>query len=341
MSKTIIVKEDQNPEKNFLGVKKDIVKIASDKGVSVIEVIDELLEDLNNFRNPDYEKKVDSINISKSMPDSLLNSLKSYVIKLRKNVKEKESKGKKEGKISWKQIKEEINTSVLEGENVTEKTVIQDLVNDIRQGNSKYELTNKEEKSLLRKLSRRLDEINKEEAEEKNKIEQQKRNSEEAMIKIQEIVDREYQAGNVKDKASYLSSIREAILGKKEELKIDLKIEKATQELLIKKLDDRIKSEKDNLYFEQVEKFTKGFQFLREYPEIINAKYGARKINKFTDSESYERFCKLREKLQKEYDEHIGIDNIIKDKKKKIDDTDRRILLARKEVMDKEIEETR
>ena len=99
-------------------------------------------------------------------------------------------------------------------------------------------------------------------------------------------------------------------------------------------IDERIELEKDELYFEQVRRFTRDFQFLKVYPEIIDASRGIRKIDRFTDSESYDRFCSLRELLKKGADEEAQIDKIIKSGK--IDAIDEKILLARKEVIEKE-----
>lgn len=344
MNRRIIIKEDQNPEKNFFVIRRDVQTVAKDRGVPVTEVIDELIEDLQNFRNPDYEKKLEAINIVGDISDNLLNSLKLYVTKMKKNFIGKENKDKKENKTEkmqsdWKQIKEAIEQAVLQGKQGTKKEIIQRLIADIGEGNFEYEFTSKEKKFILKKLNGTLDEINKQEEEERKRKEAKTRNAEKAMLQIQEIVDREYEAGNIKNKASYLSIIRDSITGENTDIDLNIKIGKEAQEHLVQMIDGRIKTEKDELYFEQVKKFTKGFQFLREYPEIVRARHGVSKMDKFADSESYNRFCSLRELLQKEYNEQLGIKLLLESGE--IDDVDARILLARKEVIEKEIEEKR
>jgi len=344
MDRRIIIKVDQNPEKNFFVIRQDVLRIASDRGVPVTEVIDELIEDLQNFRNPDYEKKLEAINIVGAVSDTLLNSLKLYVTKMKKNFAGKENKNKKENKTEkmqsdWKQIKEAIDKAVLEGKQGTKKEILQRLITDISEGNFEYKFTSKEKKFILKKLNGTLDEINKQEEEEIKRKEAKIRNAEKAMQQIQGIVDREYEAGNIKNKANYLTIIRDSITGENTDIDLNIKIGKEAQEHLLGMIDDRIKIEKDEIYFEQVKNFTKGFQFLKEYPEVVRARHGASKMDKFTDSESYSRFSALREVLQKEYNEELGIKLLLKSGK--LDDADTRILLARKEVIDKEIEEKR
>ena len=63
--------------------------------------------------------------------------------------------------------------------------------------------------------------------------------------------------------------------------------------------------------------------------------YGAKK-RKFTDIESYHRYSALRERLIEANNEYLQINKLLGSKK--IDNVDRRILLARKEYMDREIE---
>ena len=225
---------------------------------------------------------------------------------MKKNFVGKENKGKKDNKTEkmqsdWKQIKEAIDQAVLEGKQGTKKEILQRLITDISEGNFEYKFTSKEKKFILKKLNGTLDEINKQEEETKRR-EAKIRNAEKAMLQIEEIVDREYKAGNIKNKASYLTIIRDSITGENTDIDLNIKIGKEAQEHLLGMIDDRIK---DELYFEQVKNFTKGFQFLKEYPEIVRARHGASKMDKFTDSESYSRFSSLRELLQKEYNFEI------------------------------------
>ena len=342
MKRRIVIKENQNPEKNFFIIRHDVAKIAEERGIPATEVIDELIEDLQNFRNPDYEKKVEEIDILGEISDRLLSNLKVYVSKIRKAFQDKEKRQKRQSlsddmEATWLEIAEIINKAALEGKQGTKKEIIEKLITDINEGNIEYEFKGKEKKFILKKLKGTLEEIAKQEQEEKDKEEAKKTNAGKAMLRIQEIVDREYKAGNIKNKANYLSTIRDAITG--EGIDLGVQIEEGTEQHLLQMLDTRIRTERDELYFEQVRSFTNDFQFLRDYSEVVRARHGAGKTNKFTDTESYMRFTSLRNGLQKEYNEHMGIELLLKSKK--IDDVDRRILLARKEVLDREIEEKR
>ena len=345
MAKNIVIKEEQNPEKNFYRVRQDLLKIANDRGIEVTEVIDKFMDDLQNLENPDYEKKINEIQIAGNISPKILNSLKAYILRMRKNFKDIENKAKKKDKSSeielkWREIEGTIERIAKTGE-ITKKEIIQEVIASIRSGNFEYKFDSKEKKTILKRLNALLDEISRQEEEkiikeqkEKDKKEEQERNIESAMSLIQEIVDREYEAGNIKNKASYLLSITDAIKGKDKSIKLGIKIDKETESKLLELIYSRIELEKDQMYFEQVKKFTKGFQFLREYSEMVNARCGNSKLDKFTDSESYDRFCRLRELLQKKHDEEIGIKYLTESGK--VDDIDIRILLARKEVISKE-----
>ena len=344
MNRKIIIKEEQNAEKNFFVIRQDVMKIAKEKGVPVTEILDLLIEDLKNFRNSDYEKKLDEISFDERVSDKVLNGLKLYINKMRKSFRGIESKEKKESKSEkmesdWRQIEESIDIAVLDGKQGTKKDILQRLVSDISKGNFEYNFTSKEKKFILKKLNGAIDEINKQEQEEKNKEETKKLNAEKFMSQIQEIVDREYEAGNITNKPNYLSKIRDAVTGKDKGKEQEIKMGDVAEQYLLQMLDEKIEIEKEELYFEQVRNFTKDFRFLRDFIEVSNARDGAIKPNKFTDKESYRRYTALREKLQREYDEKIGIKLILESGD--IDETDKRILLARKEVIERKNEERR
>lgn len=333
MAKKIVIKDEQNPEKNFFTIRQDMIKISKERGIPVTQVIDEFMEDLQNLQNMDYEKKIKEIDIRGNISNKLLNSLKSYLIKSKKTFKEMEKKEKKQEKkkeksedieTKWTEIEETINTIIIGDK--TKKDAIGELISAIKSGEFEYKFESKEKKIILGRLEKMLEEI-------RAKEEKQKK-AQSAMIIIQEIVDNEYEKGNVKNKASYLYVIRNGITGKEKNINLGINIDKETAKKLLKLIDERIELEKDELYFEQVRRFTRDFQFLKVYPEIIDASRGIRKIDRFTDSESYDRFCSLRELLQKGADEEAQIDKIIKSGK--INAIDEKILLARKEVIEKE-----
>lgn len=346
MNRKIVVKENRNSEKNFLLIRQDILRIAKDRDTSVLEIIEEFMEDIKHHGEEDYQKNIQEININENVTDKVLNKLKVYLNKLKKTYKEKENKEKRQTKLNeretnWKQIEEIIDRACLEGKQGTKKEIIESLIEGINNNSIEYEFKTKEKKIVLKKLKEMINEIDKKEAMLEQEKEIKEENSKKAMEQIQTIVNREYELGNIENKSKYLSTIKDAITGKNEEINLDIKMEKISEEYLLNMLDDTIKMEKEELYFEQVRRFTDDFKFLRAYPEIENARHGYTKREKFTDSESYKRFCSLREKLQKEYNEYNGINNILKDSKQKITDTDKRILLERKEVIEKELEKVR
>lgn len=344
VKRKIIFDPAQNPAKNFMFIERDIKKVAETNGVSIVEVIDEFIVDLQNFNNPNHEKNVEEVELNGAVSDGLLKSLISYLNKVKKGYLQKENKDKQKQEtqgmeLKWKEIEALIDKFVLSGEQGTEIEIIEELILAINNGEIDYKFNSKEQKYFIKKLKDRLNKANEREAEKEKQIIDNKINAEKAMEQIREIVEREYEAGNIKNKASYMSTIRDMITGKNEDGEIDIKIEEPSKELLLELLDQSIKTEKDELYYDQVRKFTNDFQFLKQYSEVIKATKGSTKRSKFTDKDSYDRFCSLRERLQKKCDEYTGIESLVNSSN--IDEVDRRILIERKQVMDREIEEKR
>ena len=103
-------------------------------------------------------------------------------------------------------------------------------------------------------------------------------------------------------------------------------------------IDKLIGEEIDEEYYEQVRSFTDDFKFLKESSEVMNAINGhSNKRKKFSDPIQYNRFCNLRNLVKKEYDEYEQISNLLKDDS--VSSVDKKILEARKAVMDREKEE--
>lgn len=73
----------------------------------------------------------------------------------------------------------------------------------------------------------------------------------------------------------------------------EIRLNKGIEEQIFSMIDKRISDEKDNLYYEQTRSFTNNFSFLRESTELQRA-VGKARAAKFTDKESYSRFCELR-----------------------------------------------
>lgn len=346
MDRKIIINDEQNPEKNFFTVKQDILRIAKDYGISVTEVIDDFISDLQNLNNPDYDKKIENIEILGSLSDKLLKSLMSTMKAMRKNYRQKERIDGKKSKLEqmksdWQEIENTINKAVLEGNQGTEKQIIQKLISYIDEEISGYEFDSKEKKYLLKRLNGRLDEINKQEVEKRkqeeaeiNKRETANRDAEQAMIKIEEVVATNYKEDNVAA-VGYWKAIRDAITGEKTDTSLNIKLGKQAKEQLLNMLDDRINTEQDELYYQQVKNFTNNFQFLKDYTETARAIQGARNA-KFTDKESYDRYYSLRLLLQEGYDEYEQVGNLLESGE--LNSADVRILTARKDVMDKAME---
>ena len=340
-------------EKKILYFKK-MIKIleanAKEQNEPVEKIINDFISDLSNIGKEGYIRKVGNIGVVLTK-ETLGNCIK-YMKKEAKRYKQIANNDKKKTELQqkegiWQEIEDNIDKIVLQGKQGTKKEIVQRLIEGIDSDKFEYEFKSKEKKFVLKKLKGIVNEINKKEEEEKrkeeekkrkeeeekvNKRETEKRNAEKAMEQIQAIA-KKYK---VEDMPKFLSSIKDSVTGANTDIDLNIKIGKEAQEYLLEMIDDKIKEEKDELYFEQVKKFTKGFQFLKEYSEVVRARCGASKMNKFTDLESYYRFCSLRELLQKEYDESIGIQILLDSNG--IDDADRRILTERKKIVDKEIE---
>lgn len=160
-------------------------------------------------------------------------------------------------------------------------------------------------------------------------INEEQEKAQKAMEEIKQILNREDANGNVNDRISYLKSIKGTVANKKGNMN------KEPKKYLLKLIDQSISEEKDQIYYEQVKAFTKGFQFLREYPEIMMATNGLT-VKKFTNRETYKRFCSLRMLVQDGFSEYSQVNRLLEDES--VNDADKRILEARKSVMDKEIE---
>jgi len=342
---TIIIRPDENPAKTFLVVRQAVMKVAKKRG---IVAIDQFIEDLQNRNNDNYEKQVQEINLGELSPNALKKLIDYIKDNVRKdyiqNEQRKQQKLEKEELESkWREKEAELNEMISSRKNDSELGIIEKIILDL----DNEEFSDKEKDYILKKLNSRLNKVKKQEAEKQKQINEQREKAAKHMEQIQEVVNREYESGNIKNKANYLSVIRDSITGENTDIKLNIKIGKTAQKYLIEMIDEnikkekdemdyRIQAEKDELYFEQVRNFTNDFQFLRDDPLIVRARHGATKTAKFTDTESYERFCSLRNLLQKDYNENIGIENLLK--RKNIGKADARILSARKDVINKEIE---
>lgn len=305
---------NENPAKNFTVISKGLEEYAKENNIPLVEVINDMIADLENWRKEGYDKRLKCFNIVAITPQlrvDLINQLK----RARNNCEEKarqdkKNKGKETINDILNEIEKEMDKAILDGKSEVDVIVEKEL--DISQDGS---LSSKEKKSILKKLAERKKEI------EAREVAKAKANQ--AIEEIKEIVDREFAEGNIETRAMYLKSIES-------EVRDTNKIDGEARQYLLEMISGRIKEE---IYYEQVEEFTNGFQFLSEYPELVNATSGFRK-RKFTDRESYDRFCDLRIKLQAGLSEYSQVNRLLEDKR--ISGTDKRILEARKSVIDKE-----
>ena len=311
----IKVDSSKNPAKNFGVILKDIENIAQNRKTSVVDVINDLISDLQNYYNKDYEIKVKEISVQQVTPN-VINSFLSYMDKVKKVYKQKESIEKskerrqakaQEVETSWKGIQDEIDKSLLDGKQGTEIEIIERLISNIKQGEDGYVFDTKSKKYILKNLKDRIEEINKEEKD--------RESIQETMTQIEELVDREYEKGNIKNKVNYLMAIKKAIKKEKEYADFNIKIGETAKAELLQMIDDRINTEKDQLYYEEVAAFTKNFELpLNKYLEEINALYGNTTVKKFTNLENHNRYFDLIKKIKEQdaINEHQAIQLVIK-----------------------------
>lgn len=353
MNRNVKFDPSQNSAKNFVFLERDLLRIATQNGISIAKVIDDFIMDLQNVNNESYEVKVKDVEINGSISAKLANSLIAYMNKVKKSYKQKECAEEKrkqqesktqELEMRWAKIQEDIDKSILDRNKGTEKEIIERLILDIKEGNYIEKLESKDKKYILRRLNGRIDMISKIEEDRKREKEEREKqikqreieieNAKKAMKEIEEVVEREYSKLNIKNKANYLTRIRDEIKGKKPDRGFDLDMGEIAEEHLLQLIDVKINTEKDQVYYDQVKKFTNDFCFLREYPEIPRALQSVKKV-KFTDKEAYDRYCSLRSELQKGYDERLRIEELLE--RDDVDAVDKRILNERKVVIDKEI----
>lgn len=325
---------------------KKIEKIAeeSNGGKIVEDVIDDFISDLRNIDNSDYNKKISDIEIKGEISDEVLEELINYLLKVKENAIRHRKKEEEKNRRQAKKIEKENREEVMKGKWQYIETTIEELISEghtkidainlVSQGikDNKYGFDSKEKKYITTKLQEITREVNRREEEkskEQSRQEQIQKKVEETWKGIQEVASR----GPVKKgvaKSQYWIAIR----NKFEQESSDLK-DKNVKNQILELFDETIIREEDNEYFEDIKCATRDFKSLAFFSaEMMNALYGtsAKKIS----TKNGERFYNLRAALQQSYNEYKQIQNLLDDKS--TTEGDRRILLARKEVMDKEIE---
>ncbi len=356
-------------------------KVDEDKRRPVEDVIDEFICDLRNINNTDYSKKIPEIDILGEIDEEMPGELIDYLIRSKENFikvrKKEEDRKKREAKKKERESREkemerkfqdlENTIDTLASSGSTEIDAINSVLQDIK--DRKYNFDSKEKKYMTRKLQERIVQANqreKEAAQEKarqekeaaqEKARQEKEAAEEqarqAEIKrkadeeqarqeqiqrkvqetwrgIQEVADREQKKAEVSESRYWI-----AIRGKFAAESLKLKDEDVRNQIL-ELFDEKIIEKEDDEYFKEVQAVTRNFKSLALFwVGMRNAQYGA--TTKRISQKNRERFSNLRDSLQ---------GNEYKQIKKLLDDPfttegDRRILLARKDVMDREYDTKR
>lgn len=295
----------------FGKISKRLEKIAQENNKPVQEVIDMFISDIQNYGKEEYKKKVD-IDLYNFTPH-IRSSLIPYLNKIKRLYKPKEAseanikkKADTEQQMQekWRQFEKTIDGNIMDPE------VMQKIMDDIENS----DLSRKEKNFMKIQLDKKSKKFN------------------ETWKSIEGIVERESAGNSNKTKPEYWQAIRKLITDRDQRLNI--KMDEEMEKQMISMIDERISSEKDNLYYEQVKSFTGGFSFLRDDALVARATTGVKR-QKFTDRESYDRYCNLRALLQEGYrGEYQKIERLLNDGK--VDNGDRRILEQRMKVMEKE-----
>lgn len=295
----------------FGRIAKRLEMIAEKSNKPTSEIIDIFITDLQSYNQEGYENKM-NIDLENLTP-YIRNKLITYLNKIKKTYKAKEvskanSKKKydseKQMQEKWRQFEKTVDG------NITDPEVIKNIMDDIENS----DLSRKEKDFMKAQLDEKSKKFN------------------ETWKSIEAIVERESTENSGKTKPEYWQSIRELIVNR--DKKLGIKMNEEMEKQMISMIDERIASEKDNIYYEQVRCFTYDFTFLRDDPLVVRAISGAGR-KKFTDRESYDRYCNLRSILQKGHSrEYSKIERLLSEGK--VDNGDRRILEQRMKVMAKE-----
>lgn len=335
-----------NSARNFFILESDLRNIVKDREKSVEQndgiiqgeitlegVIREFVSDLEHIDDENYEVKVEEINIYGTISRKFINDAKKYfydrIKDLEKNRKEEKRKDKNNlSKQETEQMWEEIEEFIRKNKDLT----LTNVLLQIKEKNIFPEINSKQRKAIVKKIEKLIEEGAKKEEERKSKIEKTWKD-------ICAIVDRECPKGDLTERAylknviEYWRAIRDKIVATKEEQEDGFILSDSIQGDIVNLIDGKINPTEELLYYKEVKYFTKNFSFLSrnlETEEGVKGKTG----RKFIDRKSYDRFYELRALLQKGYDEYDQISKILESDE--IDETSKKILNERKNVLDKE-----
>ena len=305
--------ENQKNIERYNEVEKTISFFA-EEGINEIDAITKYINDI-------HEGKIQIE--SKTERKYILERLNKKLASLKEQKKKEEIAKIKKINNAWDEVRTSLDDEILKTPD--EKSVLEKFISDI-EGDEEI-LDSDQKEFVLKKLNDRLGI-----AIEKDNIE--RKNAEKIMEKVSSVAKSEEEKG-IKSKIEIWTHIRKMLIGENKSSEIQLEMSEKCEEYISSFIDQIIQDEKDQVYFEQTEAFTRGFSFLGEYSESAYAKHGHVDA-KFTDKEAYDRFYRLRESVRRSSDEEDQIGWLLR--KGKIDSGDRRILEARKEVIQKEKE---
>lgn len=329
-----------NPAKIYSAVLNELERIANERGELVQDVIANFIIDLRNLSNSDYERKIEEVDISGETQDRMLSDIIKYLTKAKKTyenkTKREEEKANKETSTKknktqelrdkWEEIEAVINDMTSKEPDRLRSDILGGILISINMGSNEFDLNKKQRKYVVRMLEDLLEEAKREE----RAITNQKARLEAAWDVITQVVERENDDGNFSN-LEYWTAIKEEVV--KGEETFGVAINGQIRNQLIERIDSKINEERDLLYFEQVEKFTRGFRFLREESEVVRANLGASDV-RFTDREVYSRFCGLRDEVQKGEDEYTQILTLLQSDD--IDNMSKQILTQRLNILEAE-----
>lgn len=302
MNRKINFDLSRNPvSMDFAIIVKDLERIANDSGIPTSRVILDFISDLQNYNKEDYDKRVQGIELEGLTPDIFKSLGKHLNIAFRQykpkddRTRRKVLKEQMQGK--WKQFEKSIDGNIMDSE------VMKKAMDDIENSD-----LSKGEKNFM-----------------KVQLDEKSKKFNETWESIKNMVEKQSGENTNKTKSEYWQAIRELITDR--DKRLNIKMNEEMEKQMISMIGDEI-------YYEQVKAFTSDFSFLRDDPLIARATIGTRKV-KFTDRESYDRYCNLRTLLQEGYrGEYQKIERLLNDGK--VDNGDRRILEQRLKVMEKE-----
>lgn len=331
MKKTKInYKPGGNAFLNFNGLVVDLKKYAEIHELEENSVILDYIEDLRNYGEEGYTRKVDyTLNDGGPLPTKFRAEAIAY---LKGIIEKRENKSKKDSEKvmtneAWESIQEQINQIE---DSTSRINFIEAKITELSEGINTEGLTKKNVRDIIKKL-------NAEKQKEESKLAKAKKSDEEKRVKLQDLLEKAI--SNLKYKIidenltylEFLTMIRQNIENGSLKMKASDNNKKILMEILSEKIEQAAQLEEDE-YFSEIKRFTRGFTFLSQDALIVSAVRGANA--KITNMKFYKRFYDLRESVRKGASEYSQIQKMLESGD--LNETDARILEARKKVIEQE-----